>query len=46
MTTKTHSMRSFLGANLLLLMTFAFLPALLINPDTEIFQNAMKLLTE
>ncbi|WP_196796838.1 MULTISPECIES: hypothetical protein [unclassified Sporosarcina] len=45
MTKKSHTFRSFLGANLLLIMTFAFLPALLVNPDMEMFQNAMKVLT-
>lgn len=45
MTKKTHTFRSILGANLLLIMTFAFLPALLVNPDMDVFQNAMKLLT-
>ncbi|WP_199170377.1 MULTISPECIES: hypothetical protein [Sporosarcina] len=44
MTKKTSTFRSFLGANLLLIMTFAFLPALLVNPDMDMFQSAMKLL--
>ncbi|WP_199171935.1 hypothetical protein [Sporosarcina sp. P13] len=42
---KSNTLRSILGANLLLLMTFAFLPALLVNPDMDLFQNAMKVLT-
>lgn len=45
MTKKTNPLRSIIGANLLLIMTFAFLPALLVNPDVDVFQNAMKLLT-
>ncbi|WP_169535189.1 hypothetical protein [Sporosarcina ureae] len=44
MTKKTGTIRSILGANLLLIMTFAFLPALLVNPDMDMFQSAMKLL--
>lgn len=44
MTKKTSTIRSILGANLLLIMTFAFLPALLVNPDMDLFQSAMKLL--
>ncbi|EGQ21797.1 hypothetical protein HMPREF9372_3157 [Sporosarcina newyorkensis 2681] len=46
MTKKNNPIRSILGANLLLIMTFAFLPALLVNPDMEFFQNAMKFLTK
>ncbi|MBY0223800.1 hypothetical protein ABZ756_05325 [Mammaliicoccus sciuri] len=45
MTKKNNPIRSILGANLLLIMTFAFLPALLVNPDMDVFQNAMKLIT-
>lgn len=45
MTKTPKKFRSLLGANLLLIMTFAFLPALLVNPDMDIFQNAMKVLT-
>ncbi|WP_438311817.1 hypothetical protein [Sporosarcina sp. FA9] len=30
--------RAFLGANLLLLFSFTFLPVLLFNPDLESFQ--------
>ncbi|MDV6377994.1 hypothetical protein ORD22_06925 [Sporosarcina sp. GW1-11] len=45
MTKKTSTFRSILGANLLLIMTFAFLPALLVNPDMDFFQNAIKVLT-
>jgi hypothetical protein len=33
--------RAFLGANLLLLLTFALLPALLFTPDVEIIQTVM-----
>ncbi|WP_205407227.1 hypothetical protein [Sporosarcina sp. PTS2304] len=42
---KPTTFRSILGANLLLIMTFAFLPALLVNPDMDLFQNAIKALT-
>lgn len=28
-------LRAFIGANVMLLMTFVFLPVLLINPDVE-----------
>ncbi|GKV66807.1 MULTISPECIES: hypothetical protein [Sporosarcina] len=45
MTKKNNPIRSIIGANLLLIMTFAFLPALLVNPDMEFFQNAVKALT-
>ena len=45
MTKKKNTFKSIVGANLLLIMTFAFLPALLVNPDMELFQNAMKVLT-
>ncbi|MHA6259768.1 hypothetical protein ACXYMX_07590 [Sporosarcina sp. CAU 1771] len=34
--------RALLGANLLLLFSFAFLPALLFNPDLEAFQTILK----
>ncbi|MCZ2257830.1 hypothetical protein [Sporosarcina sp. G11-34] len=33
-----NMVRAFLGANLLLLVSFAFLPALLFNPDLESYQ--------
>ncbi|WP_301108701.1 hypothetical protein [Sporosarcina sp.] len=42
---KNNPIRSIIGANLLLIMTFAFLPALLINPDMDLFQSAIKALT-
>lgn len=45
MTKKNNPIRSIIGANLLLIMTFAFLPALLVNPDMDVFQNAIKALT-
>ncbi|WP_194841445.1 hypothetical protein [Sporosarcina obsidiansis] len=45
MTKKNNLIRSIIGANLLLIMTFAFLPALLVNPDMDVFQNAIKMLT-
>ena len=45
MTKRPNTFKSILGANLLLIMTFAFLPALLVNPDMDLFQNAMKFLT-
>lgn len=32
-------LRAVIGANLVILMAFAFLPALLINPNVDIFQN-------
>ena len=35
------AIRAFLGANLLLLLTFALLPALLFTPDVEIIQTVM-----
>ncbi|WP_198166217.1 MULTISPECIES: hypothetical protein [Sporosarcina] len=44
MTKTLGTFRSILGANLLLIMTFAFLPALLVNPDMDMFQSAMKML--
>ena len=33
--------RAFLGANLLLLVSFAFLPVLLFNPDLEAYQSLL-----
>lgn len=37
---KFHSMfRAFVSANVILLFTFAILPALVINPDLEFLQN-------
>lgn len=37
-------LRTIIGANLVILMAFAFLPALLINPDVDFFQNTIKYL--
>ena len=34
-------LRTIIGANLVILMAFAFLPALLINPNVEFFQSAI-----
>lgn len=34
-------LRTVIGANVVILMAFAFLPALLINPDVGIFQNVI-----
>lgn len=42
----TKMIRTILGANLVVLMAFAFLPALLINPDVEFFQNAIKYISK
>ena len=33
------TMRAFLGANIMLIMTFAFLPVLIFNPDVEILNT-------
>lgn len=33
--------RAFLGANLLLLVVFTFLPALILNPDLDVFQSSL-----
>ncbi|WOV88476.1 hypothetical protein QWT69_05000 [Sporosarcina oncorhynchi] len=38
----TKVVRTIIGANVVILMAFAFLPALLINPDVDFFQNAIK----
>ncbi|GKV54730.1 hypothetical protein NCCP2222_06770 [Sporosarcina sp. NCCP-2222] len=35
----TKLLRTVIGANLMIILTFAFLPALLINPEFELFQN-------
>jgi hypothetical protein len=32
-------LRAFLGANVMLLMTFAFLPVLIFNPDVEVLTS-------
>lgn len=34
-------LRTFIGANVMILMAFAFLPALLINPNVDFFQSAI-----
>ncbi|MGN7386981.1 hypothetical protein [Sporosarcina sp. SAFN-015] len=39
-------LRAVLGANLVILMAFAFLPALLINPDMDFFQNAINYISK
>lgn len=33
--------RAFLGANLLLLVAFTFLPVLILNPDLDVFQSIL-----
>ncbi|MDW0117075.1 hypothetical protein QTL97_09020 [Sporosarcina thermotolerans] len=35
----TKFLRAVIGANVIIIMAFAFLPALLINPNVDIFQN-------
>ncbi|QTD41294.1 hypothetical protein [Sporosarcina sp. Te-1] len=35
----TKLLRTVIGSNLMIIMTFAFLPALLINPEFELFQS-------
>ncbi|WP_339251187.1 hypothetical protein NSQ43_14055 [Sporosarcina sp. FSL W8-0480] len=35
----TKFLRAVIGANVMIVMAFAFLPALLINPNVDIFQN-------
>ncbi|HJF30482.1 MAG TPA: hypothetical protein K8V56_01730 [Sporosarcina psychrophila] len=34
-------LRAFIGANVMLLMTFAFLPVLIFNPDVELLTNVI-----
>ncbi|MDN4606915.1 hypothetical protein [Sporosarcina highlanderae] len=34
-------LRAVIGANVIIIMAFAFLPALLINPNVDIFQNVI-----
>lgn len=38
--------KSLLGANLMIIVTFAFLPALLINPDFEAYQSVLNFLNK
>ncbi|MER2089708.1 hypothetical protein [Sporosarcina sp. JAI121] len=38
--------RAFLGANIMLIMTFAFLPALIFNPDVELLTTFSKYLNK
>ncbi|MDW0112755.1 MULTISPECIES: hypothetical protein [Sporosarcina] len=42
----TKIVRTVIGANLAILMAFAFLPALLINPDVEIFQSVLNYISK
>ncbi|WP_336822147.1 hypothetical protein [Sporosarcina sp. USHLN248] len=42
----TKLLRAIVGANLMILLTFAFLPALLINPDVEAFQNLLNYISK
>lgn len=42
----TKLLRAVIGANLVILMAFAFLPALLINPDVDIFQNVVNYISK
>lgn len=39
-------LRTVIGANLAILMTLAFLPALLINPDVDIFQSVINYISK
>jgi len=39
-------LRTIIGANLVILMAFAFLPALLINPDVEFFQSVINYISK
>lgn len=39
-------LRAVIGANLLILMAFAFLPALLINPNVDFFQSAINYISK
>ena len=34
-------LRTVIGANVMIVMAFAFLPALLINPNVDFFQSAI-----
>ncbi len=39
-------LRTIIGANLVIVMAFAFLPALLINPDVDIFQSVINYISK
>ena len=39
-------LRTIIGANLVIIMAFAFLPALLINPNVDFFQSAINYISK